>query len=370
MTNPRVLVFAESFLGEKSTDLDAHIFEEYSRLGKELNLTVIAEKLPANNKIKINLIKVPKISKPMILRTLVRILEYSYATIKNRNKYDVVYTRSLGINFLISSIIAKKFLKKKLVFLISESRITHTSFRGKFFRPFLKNVLLISDSLISSSEYLIQEIDEYLVKVDRTKLVFIHEAVDTTKFKPENKSNIENILLTVARVDPVKGLENLIDSIPFIIKEIPNVKLKIVGSIPNKNYFLKLERHTLELGCNKFIDFVGPVPHNQISNIYLSSKIFVLTSKTEASSISTLEAMSCGIPVVVTKVGGMPSLVKDGINGFLVEPNNPKMIAEKIIELIKNDSLRKKIGTKARETVEKEYSWEKFIDGLINQIMK
>jgi len=370
LTNPRVLVFAESFLGEKSTDLDAHIFEEYSRLGKELSLTVITEKLPANNKIKIHLIKVPKISKPMILRTLIRIIGYSYATIKNRNEYDVVYTRSLGINFLISSIIAKRILKKKLVFLISESRKTHTSFRGKFFRPFLKNVLLISDSIISSSKYLVQEIDEYLVKVDRTKLIIIHEAVDTTKFKPETQSNNENILLTVARIDPVKGLENLINSVPLILKEITNIKLKIVGSIPNKNYFLKLKNQILELDCDKFIEFVGPIPHNELSKTYASSKIFVLTSKTEASSISTLEAMSCGIPVVVTKVGGMPSLVKDGINGFLVEPNNPKIVAEKIIELLNNDSLRKKMGTIARQTVEKDYGWDTFLDGLINQIKK
>jgi len=66
----------------------------------------------------------------------------------------------------------------------------------------------------------------------------------------------------------------------------------------------------------------------------------------------------------------MPSLVKDGINGFLVEPNNPKIVAEKVIELFHNDTLRKEMGIKARQTVEKEYSWDNFIDGLINQIKK
>ena len=152
MNNLRVLAFAESFVGLKSSDLDAHIFEEYHLLGEKINLTVIAEEVSSNSGKNIQLIKVPKISKPIILRTLIRVMAYSYATIKNRHRYDVVYTRSLGLNILFCSILAKKILKKKLIFLISESRKTHTSTRGKFFRPLLKKVLAISDSLISSSE--------------------------------------------------------------------------------------------------------------------------------------------------------------------------------------------------------------------------
>ena len=108
----RVLAFAESFLGSKSSDLDAHLFEEYHRLARRVILTVITEEIGSSHSKNIKVIKVFKISKPIILRTLIRILSYSYATIKHRNDYDVVYTRSLGLNFLISSIIAKKILKK------------------------------------------------------------------------------------------------------------------------------------------------------------------------------------------------------------------------------------------------------------------
>jgi len=357
----RVLAFAESFKGEKSTDLDAHIFEEYSRIAKNIKLVVFTEELPMSNKLNIQLVKLPKISKPIILRTLIRILAYSYATIKYRKEYDVVYLRSLALNFLISTLIAKKVFGKKIVFLVSESRKTHTSFRAKFFRPFLKKVLRTSDSLVSSSEFLIEEIESYLGKIDRNKLKIVHEAVDTTRFKPENISKRENILLTVARIDPVKGLENIIKSLPLIIKVVPDVKLKIVGSISNKNYFLNLKQLILELDCEKFIEFIGPIPHEELPKTFVNSKIFVLTSKTEASSISTLEAMSSGLPVIVTRVGGMPSLVLNGINGFLVEPDEPKIFAEKVIELINNDSLRMEIGKNARETVVKGYSWENFV---------
>ncbi len=95
-----------------------------------------------------------------------------------------------------------------------------------------------------------------------------------------------------------------------------------------------------------------------------------MTSKTEASSISTLEAMSSGLPVIVTRVGGMPSLVLNGINGFLVEPDEPKIFAEKVIELINNDSLRMVIGKRARETVVKDYSWENFVSELTKILKK
>jgi len=67
LNNLRVLAFAESFVGLKSSDLDAHIFEEYHRLGEKINLTVIAEQLPSVSEKNIQLVKVPKISRPVIL---------------------------------------------------------------------------------------------------------------------------------------------------------------------------------------------------------------------------------------------------------------------------------------------------------------
>lgn len=360
----RVLAFADSFEGKNSSDLDAHIFEEYMLLGNRVNLNVISESNHSQKDINIKLIKVPKISKPFMLKTITKILAYSFATIKNRNQFDIVYTRGLGLNFLICSIIAKKILKKKIIFLISESRKTHKSFRARFFRPFLKDVLKNSDFLVSSSEELIQEIDDYLIKVDRTKLIILHEAVDIEKFKPEKKTEL-NKLLTVARIDPVKGIETIIKSIPYLIKEIPELKLKLVGSHPNKKYLNNLKNLVLKLNCQEFVDFIGPIPHNDLPSVYNSSKIFILTSKTEASSISTLEAMSCGLPVIVTNVGGMPSLITDGENGFIIEPNEPKYLAEKIMEILRDPSLSTKLGTNARKKIEAEYNWDRFIDGLI-----
>jgi len=361
----RVLAFAESFEGIKSPYLHAIIFEEYINLAKKIKLLVISENCYSDPNSNIKVIRAPKISRPMFLRTLVRIIGYTLITIKNRKKFDVVYTRSLGLNFLICSIIAKKLLKKKLIFFIGESRKSHTSFRARFFRPFLKKVLDESNYLITPSLNIIEEIESYLPKIDRTKVRIGRENVNIKRFKRKNESSQENLIITAARIEPVKATEVLINSMPQIIKEIPDVKLKIVGPCPNKKYLNYLKNLISRLDCEKCIEFVGPVPHDEMPNWYNKSKIFVLTSKTEAASNVTMEAMACGKPVIVTKVGGMPDLIKDQLNGFLIEPNNPKLVADRAIELLRNASLREKIGSEARSTIEMRLKENVFIDELI-----
>ena len=366
----KVLAFAESFQGINSPSLEAIIFEEYINLSGKIKLLVIAEDNYSNQNLNIKVIKVTRVSNPILLRTLIRIIAYSFETIKNRKEYDIVYTRSLGLNFLISSIIAKKLLKKKLIFFIAESRKTHTSFRGRFFRTFLKKVLESSDHLITPSMNIIEEIESYLTKIDRSKVIIARENVDIKKFYPENESLKGNVILTVSRIEPVKAIEIIINSMSNIAKEIPDVKLKIVGLISNQKYFNSLKNLISELNCEKLIEFVGPIPHDQLPKLYNNSKIFVLTSLTEAASNVTMEAMSCGKPVIVTKVGGMPNLIRDNVNGFLVEPNNPQLVAKKIIELLKDNSLRARIGKEARNTISNEFKQTNYIDVLINLFKK
>jgi len=370
LNNTRVLAFVESFKGINSPSLDAIIFEEYINISTKVKLLVIAEDSYSNTNLNIKVIKVPKISHPVPLRTIIRIIVYSLETIKNRKEFDVVYTRGLGLNFLICSIIAKKLLKKKLIFFIAESRKTHTSFRARFFRTFLKKVLECSDHLITPSMNIVEEIESYLTKIDRTKVIIARENVDIKKFCPENKLLQENVILTVSRIEPVKAIEVLINSMSLIAKEIPDVKLKIVGLISNQKYFNNLKNLISKLNCEKLIEFVGPIPHDQLPKWYNNSKIFVLTSKTEAASNVTMEAMSCGKPVIVTRVGGMPNLIKDKINGFLVEPNNPQSVAKQAIELLKDDSLRARIGKEARNTIATRCMETNYIDELINLFKK
>jgi len=93
-------------------------------------------------------------------------------------------------------------------------------------------------------------------------------------------------------------------------------------------------------------------------------------SKTEGQSIATLEAMACGLPVIVTPVGAIPDVIKDGINGFLVKSNQPKILAQKIISLLNDDALREKIGNAARKTIEERHANDMYVNQLVEVFNK
>lgn len=94
-----------------------------------------------------------------------------------------------------------------------------------------------------------------------------------------------------------------------------------------------------------------------------TSDVFVLPSLSEGFPVVSLEAMASGLPIVATKVGGLPEIVKDGENGFLVEPKSPEQIAERVLLFLNNDELRQRISRNNKEKV-KEYSWGSVVSKL------
>ena len=99
------------------------------------------------------------------------------------------------------------------------------------------------------------------------------------------------------------------------------------------------------------------VPNETVPEYMVASDVFVLPSLSEGFPTVILEAMASGIPIVATKVRGVPEIIKDGENGFLVEPRNSEEIAEKVLLLLNKDELRKRISEKNIEEV-KRYHWE------------
>ncbi|NQE54750.1 Trehalose synthase [ANME-1 cluster archaeon GoMg3.2] len=91
--------------------------------------------------------------------------------------------------------------------------------------------------------------------------------------------------------------------------------------------------------------------------------MLVLLSLSESFGIVNLEAMASGLPIVATSVGGLPEIIKEGKNGFLVEPQNPKEIAEKVSMILRDDELRERISKNNKERA-KEYSWEGAVERL------
>jgi len=153
--------------------------------------------------------------------------------------------------------------------------------------------------------------------------------------------------IVVARLAAVKNIETLICALPLVRQAVPAFKLRIVGDGPARP---ALEALTDQLRLRQYIEFTGETQN--VSGELQQASMFVLPSLSEGISLSLLEAMAAGLPVVATGVGGNVEVVEDGETGFLVPPQEPASLAEAIIRLAADPELSRRMGAAGRRRVE------------------
>ena len=145
----------------------------------------------------------------------------------------------------------------------------------------------------------------------------------------------------------------------FITNEHPKSALVIVGDGPLKRH---LKERASELGLDKLVLFLGKVTDDELPDVYRSSDVLVMPSLYgESQGIVALEGMASGLPVIASPVGGLREVITDRVTGLLLESISPRSIANTVLMLHSNPLLSKKISKKAREIVEKKYSWDVII---------
>lgn len=365
--NPKILTFVTRFLGQKVAGLESQIFNEFILLSKFLAFTIITEQATQEKFENISIKQIPQISVPK-LRGFLNIFQHLYFTFKLRNEYDLVYVRTFSLPELISGVFAKKFLKKPLLLLVPGSWIlVGKSVKVRILRFIFRMALRNADSIVFYSKLIIPEISNLVGKFDERKVVIIRNAVDTKKFLPDQGHTSKN-LLYVGRIHPLKHIEDIISALPIVTKEFSEVKLNIVGSISNEEYFEQLQKLVAKLNCKEKVNFLGPIPHEEIYEHFFNCKIFIFMGENEGIPRAILEAMSCGKPVIAPPNSGIPDVISDRVNGFLVENNYPKKLAEKIIFLLSNEGIQQKIGVEARRTIEEEFTWDIFTKDLVKTL--
>lgn len=215
-----------------------------------------------------------------------------------------------------------------------------------------------TNKLVTVSEYLTSYMQE-VVKLDSRKIIQIENGVDTEQFTShERRTTSDDYTIgIVARLEPVKDHLTLLNAFAQVIKIVPNCKLLIIGNgsqkqnIEEQIQMLKLSDKVLLLGERK-----------DIPELLSIMDIFVLSSLTEGTSLTLLEAMASGKPVVATNVGGNAKVVIDNETGFLVPPGEPSIMAEKIIKLLKDRNLINEMGTKGRNRVLEHFSLDKMVN--------
>jgi glycosyltransferase involved in cell wall biosynthesis len=214
--------------------------------------------------------------------------------------------------------------------------------------------------IIAQSAYAADKISARF-KIPRDKIVILPCPVDTSFFYPAKKNNSGKIVLAVGRCnDPRKNVPLLLQAFGKIKSDFPDSKLVLVGGKPSGFLTDMIVKH----GLKDRVLFYDKVTVEELSGIYRSADIFVISSKQEGLCIAGLEAMASGLPVVSTDCGGPADFVKDGLTGYVVPLNDSDAMSKKLKRLLSDQQLRTRMGAEAREMAEDKFSFEIYKDSF------
>src|SRR5262249_2670387 len=125
-----------------------------------------------------------------------------------------------------------------------------------------------------------------------------------------------------------------------------------------------IERMVRRSGLDSRVELLPAVPHSQVPEVLSRIDIFVVPSLSESFGVAAVEASACGLPVVASRVGGLPEVVVDGETGLLVPPSDSPALANALDRLIGSEELRVRFGRNGRAFVEQLYSWDRCVDVL------
>ncbi len=241
-------------------------------------------------------------------------------------------------------------------------------------RSYEKKLMKRSDALIAVSKYTVDELTE-LYGIDEKKIHVIYNGVDVQKFKPRpDRAELrrdfgleaeKKIVLFVGRLYHRKGLEILLRSIPPVLQEFSDVKFVISGK-GFKEKEESLRNLAKQLDIEDHVTFLGYVPDEKLPNLYSASDIFVLPAIYENFPFAILEAQATGLPVISTKVGGIPEFLVDNENGFLIDPGDSAQLTQRVLALLQDQKLAKEMGIRGRKLIEEKFSWRLITSQVID----
>lgn len=186
------------------------------------------------------------------------------------------------------------------------------------------------------------------------KTWFIDNPVADSFFEIERKLQ-PGRLFCCSRIRPLKNIIGMIKAFALIKKEFPEADLYIAGAA-DENYLGKCEKEIATNNLNDSVHLLGNISIKDVQNELSKANCLIIPSFQENSPLTIAEAMAAGVPVVASRVGGIPEMIEDGKTGFLVDPHDTKSIFEAVSKILADDSLAHSMGNNAKETARKRYS--------------
>jgi len=230
-----------------------------------------------------------------------------------------------------------------------------------FVNPFLNLLTDYVTAISSATRDALAEFENF----PRDKIKIVYNGIDDSRFLGTQESNLKKslgigqnayILGTVARLDEIKNQPMMIRALKMIQQSYPETYLIIVGDGPEREY---LEALASQLQLASHIVFTGFREDAHL--FYKIMDVFLLTSFSEGTAMTLLEAMAAGLPCIATKVGGNPEIVKDCETGYIISSGDEQKLAEKICALLKDEGLRTKMGQAGRKRLEENFTVYKMV---------
>ncbi len=248
----------------------------------------------------------------------------------------------------------------------------HGFFKTRLSRKFIPcwgdRVIAISDSVYNHL------VEDFNVSADRIDLIpngialnAFSIATQETKLKKRKEYGWGNepIVGIIARLSDVKGQDLLVSAFKKVVSVCPEAKLLLVGEGKLEPMLKHLVKN---LQLQKNVVFISQI--NKPSEILQLLDVFVMPSRQEGLGLSVMEAQATGLPVIASKVGGLPSLIEHGRTGFLVNPRSIEQLAEAIIDLLSHREKARQMGILAYKMAEKKYSSHLMVDRTVEMYKK
>jgi len=330
-----------------------HLIELYNRIYKEKDFLIFSPNIN-NFKNHKTLFKFTKKIGENILYSLLLNFKIN-KLIKKYNLYIVnIHCGPGGL------ILTKKSISKLIC------TVFHTYYQQQKYIPSQKwkySLYLLEKKMYKNADKIItisEDTKKVLIKIYNitpSKIELIPCGVDIQKFKKNEKiKKFKNSLLFIGRLDRRKGIDFLIRTIPLIKKEVSDIKLFIIGKGKIRK---KTKKFVRDNDIESNIRFLGFVPDSQLPKWYNCCQLTIVPSVFEGFGLTAIESLACETPVIGTNVDGIRSIIKNNKNGILVEYDNKKELANQIIRLLNNSSLRKIFSKEGLKAIKEKNNWDK-----------
>jgi glycosyltransferase involved in cell wall biosynthesis len=281
-----------------------------------------------------------------------------------RGGFDIVHTHDLWSNLMG---VPAALIARVPVIISSQRDLSHLPWYRPWRRRLLRSVQGLCDILVTNAS----AIRDQLVGEEHfppEKVRVIQNGVDLRRFSAtmgdsrdpvRRASSGKRIVLVGNMTSDVKGHPWLIEAAPAVLREFPDTHFVLAGDGEQRPNF---ERAVADLDLTKHFSFLGQ--RHDIQSVLYSCDIAVLPSRAEGLPNAVLEYMAAALPTVASKVGGNVEIVKDGVTGLLVPPENADALAAALLQLLRDPGLAERLGTNGHEYVRQNFSFEKLVERI------